>query len=285
MATFTNQATLTYNNTTVNSNLAIGELLETLSATKTAVTNQYTTGDSVTYVVSIVNSGNTAFTGLTLTDNLGGYTYGAQTVYPLEFVENSVLYYINGVLQTNAPTATAGPPLTLTGINVPANSNATIVYEVNVNEFAPLASTSTILNTATISGAGIVTPVTANATITASDEPRLSILKSISPAVVTENSQVTYTITLENYGNTATDAADAVTVTDTFDPILTNITVTLDGVAIAAPTDYTYNAATGEFATVPGRIVVPAATYTQDAVTGAVTTVPGNAVITVTGTI
>ena len=37
MATFTNQAILTYNNTTTSSNIVEGELVEVLSATKTAV--------------------------------------------------------------------------------------------------------------------------------------------------------------------------------------------------------------------------------------------------------
>ncbi len=285
MATFTNRATLTYNNISVDSNIATGEILETLTLSKTAVSDSYTENGRVTYVVSIINSGNTAFTGLTLTDTLGGYPYAAGTVYPLEFIDTSVLYYQNGVLQAAAPTAVAGPPLTITGITVPANGNATLVYEASVNEFAPLAADSTILNTATLAGAGLVTPVTDTETITVNAEPQLDITKSISPAVVAENGQVTYTITIQNYGNTAADAADNVQVTDTLNPILENITVTLDGVTIATPADYAYNTATGLFETTAGRITVPAATFTQDPVTGAVTTVPGTTVLTITGTI
>ena len=37
MAVFTNQATLTYNGNVINSNITTGEILEVLSATKTAV--------------------------------------------------------------------------------------------------------------------------------------------------------------------------------------------------------------------------------------------------------
>ena len=50
-------------------------------------------------------------------------------------------------------------------------------------------------------------------------------------------------------------------------------------------TDYTYDAVTGLFTTVPGRITVPAATFTQDPTTGVVTTTPGVSVLTVSGTI
>ena len=39
MATFTNQATLTYNGQTTTSNVTVGELVETLTAAKTAVRN------------------------------------------------------------------------------------------------------------------------------------------------------------------------------------------------------------------------------------------------------
>ena len=71
MATFTNQATLSYNNTVTRSNIVTGELVDILTATKTAVTGTYGCDSCVAYAVSIVNSGASAFTGLTLTDDLG----------------------------------------------------------------------------------------------------------------------------------------------------------------------------------------------------------------------
>ena len=71
MAQFTNQAQLSYNGSVINSNVAVGEILEVLSAAKTAVLGDYTRGDDVTYVISAVNAGATPITGLTVTDNLG----------------------------------------------------------------------------------------------------------------------------------------------------------------------------------------------------------------------
>ena len=71
---------------------------------------------------------------------------------------------------------------------------------------------------------------------------------------------------------------------DTFNPILNNITVTLNGDAIPA-TSYTYDEATGVFATLAGEITVPGATYVTDTATGAVITTPGVAILTVTGTV
>jgi len=51
MAIFTNQATLRYNDVVTNSNVATGELLEVLSATKTAVQDTYRVGDDVTLTI------------------------------------------------------------------------------------------------------------------------------------------------------------------------------------------------------------------------------------------
>ena len=50
MAIFSNQATLTVNGNSTNSNIAYGELLEVLAVTKTAVEGTYTPGELVTYV-------------------------------------------------------------------------------------------------------------------------------------------------------------------------------------------------------------------------------------------
>ena len=118
MASFTNFATLSYNGGTTNSNIVTGEILEALTAVKTAVSANYSAGDRITYALSLVNTGTAAITDYTVTDNLGGYTVGANTVYPLAYNAGTVRSYINGVLQT-APTVTAGPPLTVTGLMSP----------------------------------------------------------------------------------------------------------------------------------------------------------------------
>ena len=283
MATFFNQATLSYNGNVVNSNITSGEILEVLSMTKTAVSANYRAGGNVTYVISIVNSGTIPYTGLALTDNLGAYPFGTETLTPLTYVDGSIRYFVNGTPQP-APAVTAGPPLSITGITVPAGGNVTLVYEADVNGFAPLGEQDSIINEAILSGGGI-TPVTATETVTPSGAPLLSISKSVSPAVVTENGQITYTFIIQNQGNTPAVATDNVIVTDTFNPILSDLAVTVNGVPIAETTGYTYNPATGEFATLPGIITVDAATYVQDATTGTVIITPGVTVVTVTGTV
>ena len=283
MATFTNQATLRYNGNVVNSNITTGELLEVLSATKTAVIDTYTQGSDITYVINIVNSGSITFTGISVNDNLGAYTVGANTYVPLDYVAGSAQYYLNGVLQA-APVVTPGPPLLITGITVPANGVVTIIYVARANQYAPLSLDGSITNTASISGGG-VTEITVTETVTAEAGARLTISKSMCPTTVTENGRLTYTFVIENIGNTDAVATDNVAITDTFNPILTGLVVTYNGVVWTEGVNYTYSEATGEFATIPSQITVPAATYTQDPVTGEWIVEPGVGVLTVTGTV
>ncbi len=284
MATFFNSATLTYNGNTTNSNVVTGELVEILTATKTAVRGDYTTGEKVTYVISLINTGTTGVTGITVTDDLGAYDFGTggDTRVPLTYVEDSLLAYTNGVLQAT-PVVTAGPPLAITGITVPAGGNVVLVYEALPNEFAPLADADTITNTATISAPDLTNDVIAEETITATAGPDLTITKALSPATVTENGQLTYTFTIQNYGNA--EATADVVLTDTFNPRLSNLVVTYNGTTWTEPANYTYDEGTGLFQTVAGQITVPAATFTQDPVTGAFTAVPGVSTLTVTGTV
>lgn len=283
MATFFNQATLSYSGGTVSSNIATGEIIEVLSATKTAVVEEYTQGSEVTYVINIVNSGTSPFTALSVSDDLGAYALDTLTLQPLDYVEGSIKYFVNGILQPT-PAVTAGPPLVISGISVPADEAATLVYTARTNGFAPPVSAGSITNTATVSGGGI-TPLTATETVSVSDEPSLAIAKSVSPTEVTENGQITYTFTVQNVGNTEAVNTDNVTIIDTFDPILSNISVTYNGGIWSDPESYTYDETTGQFSTVAGAITVPAATFTQDSVTGAWITDPGVATVTVTGTV
>ena len=284
MAIFSNQATLVYNGNTVESNIAYGEILDVLAATKTAVEGTYAPGQLVTYVVTLRNTSSGVLSDLTVTDDLGGYTFNGTTVYPLTYEAGSAALFVDGIPQA-APAVVPGPPLVVSGISIPAGSDAVLVYQARANDFADPAAGGTIVNTITATGDGINTPISATETVTAAIAPQLTISKSISPAQVVDNDRVTYTFVIQNTGNEAVVATDNATITDVFDPILSALTVTFNGAVWTQGVQYNYNQATGVFTTNPGQIVVPAATYTQDPVTGAYTAVPGTATLIVTGTI
>ena len=283
MATFTNRATLSYGGRTVDSNTVTGTFLQTLSIIKTALSGTYAAGDTVTYVVTLSNAGATPLNGLTLTDNLGAFDFNGTTLYPLAPIAGAILYYVDGVLQSTL-TPTQTQPLVLQGITVPAGGNAIIVYETEVTDVAALDVDAGITNTATVSGGGLLEPLSDSATVTTADAPLLTITKALSPVAVPENGTLTYTFVIQNFGNTAAIATDDVVVTDNFDPILENLSVTLDGTVLAEGTGYTYNVATGAFSSAPSVITVPAATFVRNA-DGTIAVTPGEAVLTVSGTI
>lgn len=284
MAIFSNQATLTYNGNTTNSNIAYGEILDVLAVTKTAVEGSYTPGALVTYAVTLRNTGSSVLSGLVITDDLGAYEIGGVTVYPLTYETGSATLFVNGVPQV-APAVNPGPPLVVSGISVPGGGDAVLIYQARANAYADPAVGGEINNTVSVTGDGLSAPVTATETVVAEAAAVLTISKSITPAQVVDNDRVTYTFVIQNTGNQAVLATDDAAITDIFDPILTDLVVTYDGVVWTEGVQYTYNAATGSFATLPGALPVPAATYTQDPVTGAYTVTPGIATLVVTGTI
>lgn len=283
MARFTNYATLSYSGGSTDSNIVVGELVETLSVAKTAVTDLYEQDGKLTYAISLVNTGTAAATGVTVSDDLGGYAFGTSTLYPLRYREGTVRYFVNGTLSA-APTVTAGPPLSFGGITVPAGGNVVIVYEADVTANAPLGQDASITNTASVTGGGITTALTATATVNNRTAVDLRITKALSPTVVQENGQLTYTFVIENYGATAAVATDQLSLSDTFDPRLRAIGVTFNGTAWTAGTNYSYNETTGVFTTVAGQLTVPAATFTQNT-DGSYAVTPGTATLTVTGTV
>ncbi|MBQ8349705.1 MAG: hypothetical protein IJY19_08710 [Ruminococcus sp.] len=285
MATFYNQATLSYNGNVASSNITTGEIVEVLSATKTPITDTYSSDRDTAYVINLVNTGTSAFDNITVTDDLGAYSFRTPStiVVPLTYTTDSVKYFVNGVQQAE-PVVTSTNPLTITGISIPAGGNASIVYSTRANQFAPLGDGASINNTATISGTGF-SDITAAAETTPENAVSLAISKSLNPATVEENGAVTYTFLIQNFGSTEATAADDIIFRDTFNPILTNLKAEFNGATWDKNTNYTYSTSTGEFTSLTGQITVPAATYTQNPTTGAWSVQPGVSTLVITGNI
>lgn len=285
MANFYNQANLTFGGRVTSSNITEGEVVTRVSLTKTSVTTDYGVGDNIAYAVSIVNVDDTAKTDITITDNLGTFTTPSGTsLVPLDYVAGSILYYQNGVLQP-APTVTAGPPLVISGITIPANGNVTLLYEARANLYAPLGINDSIINIVDADGEGVCDELTATSEVPTRDEALLTIAKAVCPETLTCGDEVTYTFIIQNHGNLPVISTDNAIITDVFNPILNGITVALNGTALTLGTDYNYDETTGTFTTLEGAITVPAATFIRDPITGIITTTPGVSVLTITGTI
>ena len=281
--TINNTATLNFNGNTVSSNTTEGQLLDTLTVTKEADTGgYYGVGDRITYRVGISNTGESAINGVNLSDNLGSYNVGTTPVYPLSYVDGSLRYYVNGVLQsTGLPTVTEGPPMSVSGINIPGGGNVLLIYEALTTAYAPQGQGDPIVNTATADAGTFTSDDTA--TVNADATTRLTVAKVMSPTTVTDGDTVNYTLVIQNTGNTEA-SADSVSIADTLTPPLQEVSVTLNGTPLAE-SDYSYTPGTGAFSIPTGVITVPAASWTQDAVTGLYSMTPGATEIIISGTV
>ena len=281
----TNQANIAFNYGNVagsaTSNIATTTLLDPIAAEKRSVGTTYRAGERITYTVSIVNNGNATLQNVTVTDNLGAYTVSGVTYTPLDFAEGASLYVNGAYVSPIEGTVGAGGVVFVIPTLAPG-ANALIVYNADVNSFAPLAEGSTIVNTVAVTAQGAATSILATNTVTVENYANLTILKEMSPDPVSDGDVLTYTFTIRNFGNTpATD----VVLTDNFAPAPEAITVTVDGEIIPA-TNYTYESGLLTLPTGGGTsITVPAATITQNPTTGETVVTPGTIVITVSGTI
>lgn len=281
MATFFNRATLSYNGGVVNSNVTRGEILTPISVTKTATVDEYNGDSQITFAVNIINAGSIAVDGITVNDDLGQYQLDTVTYQPLDYVDGSLKYFVNGVLQP-APAVLTDNGLQISGIAIPADGNVALLYTTLVNGFAPLEAGSQIENNLTLDGS-CGEGIAATEIISVAEEINLDITKSLCPTTVTCDGNVNYTLEILNYGNRATVATDNLIVTDVFNPPFENITVTYNGAAWTQPDDYVYDPVSGVFQTVLGAITVPAASFERDAESGEIITTPGKATIVING--
>ena len=265
------------------SNIAEISVESAVGFTKTSLGNTYTDNSILTYILTITNSSGSAVTGSTITDNLGTYVFGTTELTPLEYVSPAVLL-INGQDVSAQLTVDASIPgsLIFTIPSIPAGATANIIYKAQLNDYAPLAVDSTIINTSTFESNTDCADTSASATVSVANTANISIIKQMCPNPVVCGDTITYTIKIYNYGNTA---AENVVLTDDFNPAPANITVSRDGVLLLG-TDYTYVDGT---LTVPAsdlvNITVPAATFTRDPETCIVNVDPGVVEYIIKGTI
>lgn len=280
MATIVNQANLTYTYGTttesVLSNPAVTERTDPIAIEKRVLDEAYRADAELTYLLSIQNSGAAPMQNLTVTDDLGAFTPagGGDSIVPLTYSGPAALY-LDGVFSATLTPVVSETGVTFTIPEIPAGTNALIVYQARVNGFAPLETGSEITNTVTVGDQ------TASATVSVEAYALVTVEKEMTPNPIDAGAELTVTFTIENRGNTA--ATDLVLVDD-FPVPLTNVTVTVNGAAV---TDFTFEnnrltlPASGSTQT---TLTVPAATF-EIGETGAVTVVPGTMTVVLTGTI
>ena len=214
-------------------------LTPALTITKTASTATATPGSTVSYTITVANTGQTPYSGATVTD-------------PLTGVLDDAAYNGNAAATTGSVSFTS-PTLTWTGSLNPGAA-ATITYSVTVH--SPDAGDGILANSVTSATPG-------NNCLAGSTDPRctttvtvtaLTITNTASVSTTTPGSVVAYTVTITNTGQAFYDGA---VVTDPLGGILDDATYNSDATATAGSVTFTS----------------PSLTWTADLAPGAAATI------------
>ena len=281
-----NQATVNYRFGTTTaeatSNVATTSLEYPLSIEKASLSRTYRIGDNLTYIITVVNNGNNALESVSVVDDLGTFVLNGNEITPLDFSGEAYLY-VNGILRSEITPVIEDNGIVFEIEDIPANSNAQIIYQARVNDFACFEAGGAITNTSTaVNNCDCICDGTSEAsnTVVAEEYAEVRIIKSVCPNPVICGEELTFVFDIYNYGNVE---ATNVVLRDTFVPPLENISVRIDGNEVAE-SDYSYTNGVLILPDASGdEITIPAAECTRDPATGVVSRVPGSIRITISG--
>ena len=222
-------------------------LVPGLMITTTAGSATTTPGSVVHYTTTVSDTGQTTYTGATVTDDLTGVLTDAA--------------YNGDAAATAGTVSYASPALTWTGDLAPGGT-ATITFSVTVNN--PDTGDKDLTNTVTSAGVGSTCPpggTNPACTVTVTDLiPALIIIKTANVASAAPGTAVDYTITVADTGQTPYTGA---TVTDDLTGVLAaaayngDATATIGAITYASPAlTWTGDLAPGDTAVITYSVTI-----------------------------
>ena len=226
--------------------ITIPVLTPALTITQAASPATAAPGQQVTYTITVTDSGQTPYTGATVTDPLSGVIDDAA--------------YDNDAAATTGTATFTSPTLTWTGNLTPGHA-ATITFTVTVNN--PDTGNHVLTSTLTSTASGSNCPATGGTDprcAATTDIAGLTIVNTADVSTTTPGSTIGYTITITNTGQTSYDSA---TVTDNLAGVTDdaafgdNATTTAGSVDYTAPDlTWTGDLAPGQAATITFNVTV-----------------------------
>ncbi len=212
--------------------------LSALTIVNTASVSTTTPGSAVPYTLTITNTGQTTYSGVSVTDGLAGVLDDAA--------------FNNAASATTGSVSYASPNLTWTGDLAPG-ATAIMTFSVSVN--TPDTGDKSLISTVTSAAAGNNCPAggpdpSCTATVGVLT-PALTITKTASSSTTTPGSAVGYTVTVTDTGQTSYAGA---TVTDDLTSLLADAAYNGDAAATVGTVTYASPVLTWTGDLTPGEV-------------------------------
>ncbi|MEU7524324.1 hypothetical protein AB0A74_01160 [Saccharothrix sp. NPDC042600] len=199
--------------------IALDTPITAMTVTKSVSQPAAAAGDTVTYTVTVRNTGTTPVPGATFTDDLSGV------------LDDAVF---GTVTATTGSTSLSPPTLTWTG-DLAVGATETVTYTVVVDN--PVTGDSRLRNSVTTTTPGASVPASATDTPVTS----FTLEKSVSTAVAAAGDTVTYTVVMTNTGSTTiTDATFTDDLSGVLDDGTLGIITATTGSTAVEPTTLTW---------------------------------------------
>lgn len=268
------------------SNTAFATLQDSVNIDLSSVENSYSSNDTITYILSIINNSSRCIKNIKVSNDLASYTINSgisqKTITPLSYEGTSKLY-IGGKFFSDIEAEVLSDKIIFNLEEIPALSNALIFYSTRVNKNAELSTGSSLKSTSSLTYDGMINNIESSDTIYVKEKADVTLIKYMYPNSITSGEIITYNFILYNYGNIE---AKNVAFSDTFSPAPLNLNVSVNSDALSSK-NYSY--INGEIK-IPSygsdfSLSIPPANFIQDENNGAITTKPGSTIITITAKI
>lgn len=268
------------------SNTAFATLQDSVNIDLSSVENSYSSNDTITYILSIINNSSRCIKNIKVSNDLASYTINSgisqKTITPLSYEGTSKLY-IGGKFFSDIEAEVLSDKIIFNLEEIPELSNALIFYSTRVNKNAELSTGSSLKSTSSLTYDGMINNIESSDTIYVKEKADVTLIKYMYPNSITSGEIITYNFILYNYGNIE---AKNVAFSDTFSPAPLNLNVSVNSDALSSK-NYSY--INGEIK-IPSygsdfSLSIPPANFIQDENNGAITTKPGSTIITITAKI
>lgn len=268
------------------SNTAFATLQDSVNIDLSSVENSYSSNDTITYILSIINNSSRCIKNIKVSNDLASYTINSgisqKTITPLSY-EGTAKLYIGGKFFSDIEAEVLSDKIIFNLEEIPALSNALIFYSTRVNKNAELSTGSSLKSTSSLTYDGMINNIESSDTIYVKEKADVTLIKYMYPNSITSGEIITYNFILYNYGNIE---AKNVAFSDTFSPAPLNLNVSVNSDALSSK-NYSY--INGEIK-IPSygsdfSLSIPPANFIQDENNGAITTKPGSTIITITAKI